>query len=504
MTFLTRSIQRSPALDNALEPHRKKNNSFESIERLSSLLRISPMNADYLWARGQIRLRFARQQLSGEEFRRALDDFGESLLIDPTPVRSYPDVLPQHEWAYPAYRKVLEKCLLDHKVWMTKLNRPNLIWVASPAIQLAEKIAIAIANNRLKDDSIVESLLPFTQFAPTLSQCPFRKALASAGWLPQRSGFALITQLDIDFPDKYDNELRDNASTLAFYDLLKDAAISEVEFSKLQNLFDEATARNVDELFDIVQTSGGFRRAIGSFVLRLLEHRMHIEQYATDLAQQHRFIRLVAVGAIGERLCELDTNLGRDEFDAGVKHLVRVATSDKAQGCRRNAVVHLGRLASKIIASKNVELHTLCVRVIEDCIAAKQRPLVLSAIRSARSFGKLKDATLHSLTDLSFEKRHRFDCEDHEWQLICEKATTVLLQAPIESDLASNALDALTGLISQSNHAIRLEAVRAASLVIKQTPTYLGKLRTQLLERSWIDDCKEVRMISKQLVENCH
>lgn len=502
MTTLQRSIRSSVELDNAWEPVRN-DAPGEAVERFTRLIYASHHDADYLWARGRARILLARQLESSEEYSKAIDDFRESLLIDVSPLERHSDILPEQEWAFPVYRKFLERCLHVHKNWMSELNRPECFWVASPAIRLAAKTATAIVNSHVRDDSLIDSLLPYTQFKPTFSCCPFRNALASTGWSPQSGGFALVTQEDLDSPSQFAEQVKKQSSFDALCELLKNAAVSEEEFSALHSLHDELSECTVETLFSSITSTDRFRRAIGRFILRIFGRHLAAETYANDLNDSHRFVRLVAISGVGGRLGELNLEHDGAELVEGIEHLLRVAGNDRAAACRTAAIRYIGEAAPRIRGANKESLFEECRQTILKSISSKQRHLVLAAIRAARSFGDLDENMLSKVSTMTFPQRHRFDTESDEWRMIVERVTTVLVQVPDQDSLASAALKDLTNLMREPFHEIRLAAMQAALTVVQRKPKTRTKFRPHLLERSVIDDCKQVRSLSQEALAVC-
>jgi len=502
MTALRRSIKTTSELDKAWEPV-QHDAPGEAVERLTRLLYRSPSHADFLWARGRARIYLARHLESCEEYAKALEDFRDSLLIDPSPLAKHDGILPESEWAFAVYRMLLGRCLEVHDEWMREKNRPEILWRISPAIRLASKICKAIERSDVRDDSMIDALLPFTRFESTFSMCPFRKALASSGWSPQHSGFALVTQADLDSAPQSDEPENVSVSYSELVDLLHAAAVSEEESSALHALHEELSDCSVEALLSSVSSIDRFRRAVGRFILRPFGRYMSMDTYATDLNDSHRFVRLVAIRGIGERIGELNLQHDGSEFVKGVRHLLRTIKCDRAAACRTAAVRYVGKLAMRIKSTNDVSLVEKCRNATLDAILSKSRPLVLAAIPSARLFGDLDDQQLNHLVSLNFPKRHRFDDQDDEWRLICERATTILLQVQNQDDLASGALTDLTRFLRESFHEVRLAAMQSALVVMKRDLQYRTKLRPHLLERSVIDDCKQMRLLATSALALC-
>lgn len=499
MTFLRRSIKPSSKLDFAMAP--SIHNAPECIERLSFLIRTSPQNADYLWLRGQLWASLAENNLSEEEFHKCLADFAASLLLDPTPMTTQAPyfILPEQEWAFPAYRLLLEQCLITHDQWMKEMNRPEMMWIASPSILLARRIARAIENAEIQDESLVDALLPYATVEPVHSMCPFRRALATLGWRPVRAGFALVTQRDLDNPDRHTRPESAGEEEM-WLGLIHDSGLSEKDTESLHGIWRAFDHSDVEFLLKEMKSTDRFRRAVSCYGLKIFGRRLSLDHYLPELDNSHRFGRLVAITVIAERIGEIGVEHNIDEILSGCECLLRSSARDRAKICRRVAVQHLVKLASKHGQLVGRRLSGDARQLLEECLCSQDAGIVLPAIRLANYLDHPITMSVDDVASISCSLTDRFGNTFTQWAFVIEKARFVLSQVPLSD--ATNVWRDFKTLFLRADHHFRLEGVEAAKYIVSKNPSQRDALRPILFRCSQVDDCKAVRTAANTLVSS--
>jgi hypothetical protein len=449
-------------------------------------------NADYFWLRGRSLWKLARQQDDSGFYSQTINDFRASITIDPTPVLRHDGLWPESRWALPAYAHVLRK------------NLSEAGYNGGPTVRAANAIAkIGKVNPETMDATWAEVeglLLAFATDKTTFSFCPFRKALCAIGWEPSRDGYALVTEQDIqrsarpsETPDYWGDYSQVNETLLP-------CKLSEDEITRLNDVCSVLFPKDIAVLQMESQSPDRFIRAASCVLLCVRGAPPPMPLMLDELRDRnsHRLIRVATLHSLSRSLEQ--SHLGNDSLVAeAVSRLIQAATQDKAAVCRREAVHSLERIADTLRRLNREAEWEMCRAAIEAALHDNDREVVVAATEARRKYGEAGNEVIDYIAGISWQTRHHFDSAMLCWQALSEKTKTVFAITKPGNSVRRHCWDEFTGMFSFPHEFVRTTGVEAASFLVGKVE-FTDELRSLLLERSWMDDSRDVRDLAKSVL----
>jgi hypothetical protein len=523
VTFVRRPVFEHPELSHAVEL--LKAGSFEAaIEFLSMQLRqgvdwtnasepvfvsgsrrvysLTEVLACLYYLRAMARLSLAiRSGGTQELYGHALNDFRESFTLDWKPLADHSNIFPEHEWAFPAYVELLKDCLLQVRKFISDFNPPATIWAVQKPGRLACEVAKAIANVGGTSDALVDVLLEFAHIEPSFDLCEFRRALTSLGWKPSLHGFAQVTEDDLRNPNRRRDTLERRRVERRWYDYFYGLNLSEAETEEVNHHQWQLEKLAVPELRQELTSNDRLRRAVARILLILAEDTPAIDECALDLRNSHRFVRLSAIHCVVEHLAASGAPIGDDEFVRGLDHLLQVIAADKAGICRHAGLIGLAKVARRVHALQSVDLVSRCRSLVDAALADKQREVVHGGVIAARHFGPFSQDRLKFVLQIPVEYKNRFGEFVHDWQMVCDKAESIIALTPVGDPLRMNVWKEFRPLLGRGFQPTRFAAVKTVNRLRIVETEIIEELRPLLVRRTNIDDSEEVRALAKAALD---